>query len=220
MKRMFGLRRGGVEHQFLTAKGLTIQEADNELARLDQEVAPDGPPTIRTPRLTTDWVSVLFFLTAVFLAQNADGTTKVVLQGTPLFQVLATPDTVFLSAVPASEKSALRCLVTHADTASTYTWASRNDVVLYPFTTGGAYVNLVGVSGVVRVADIEAMSGILKAALPLIKDENLELAAYHFWDEAFLTSEAMRQQPYAYVEILWKGVGVVIYFGVADEFDP
>ena len=63
------------------------------------------------------------------------------------------------------------------------------------------------------------MSHILKATFSQLKDVPPELAAYHFWDEAFLTSEAMRQHAYAYVEILWKGVGVVIYFGVADEFD-
>jgi hypothetical protein len=162
----------------------------------------------------------LVVIVGLLLGGQACAQTKIVLKGTPLYHVVVTPDTVKWEALPDEKAQSLRCLIAISNEAETYTWISRNDGQLFALQAG-AFTNFVGSSGVVRVCSIgEIKKSFSELVAPRLTDLSVEQAEALLWNEYFLLeSPRLRESPYAYVEILWKGLGVFMYFGTAEALD-
>jgi hypothetical protein len=156
----------------------------------------------------------------LLFGSTADAQTKVVLQGTPLYHIVVKPDTVTRERVPESRRQSARCLITKSLGEDTYRWLSRDDNQIFALQSG-VFTNFVGVSGVVRVGNMaEIKRGFMELVAPRLTDLSVEEAEALLWNEHFLlASPELRSSPIAYMEILWKGLGLVIYLGVADELD-
>jgi hypothetical protein len=163
----------------------------------------------------------LCVITLLLCSTRGEATTKVVLQGTPLYKVVIKPNMVFSEAVPIDKQSQYRTLVTHESTTDKYVWVSREDHSLVPVQSG-AFVNFIAPeTGWLRVGDVDEMRGMLEAALSMRKGDLTEeemRAAY--WDALKLDVKEMRAAPYAYIEVLFSAFGIVMYYGIAEEFDP
>ena len=64
------------------------------------------------------------------------------------------------------------------------------------------------------------MRRMFEKLVPMLTDLSEAEAAEAYWGEFHLNNPALRDADYAYVEILYQGLGVVIYYGVGESLDP
>ena len=167
-----------------------------------------------------DKATILLAATCFFSIPSPSHSAQLVVRGRPLYHIVVTPDTVAHERVPESKQDQFMLLITKERKSDDFVWASREDRQLIAIPSGTFTYFIAPTTGVVKVGDVRQMKDHLNALLPQLADMSPDGAAKVYWEKIFLTDPELRRANYAYVEILWQSFGVIIYYGIADEFDP
>ena len=164
--------------------------------------------------------NLIVTIVVVITPLPAAASSKIVFRGKPLIHIVVTPDTVTHERVPPGKRDQFMTLITKGDASDTYTWASREDHELFGVPSGSFTYFVAPTTGIIKIGDVGRMRSMFAKMVPMLTDMSEAEAAGVYWGEFHISDTRLREADYAYVEILYQGLGVVMYYGVGDHFDP
>ena len=145
---------------------------------------------------------------------------SIVFKGLPFYRVQAYPDSTVGEVINSTlSKDQFKLLI--AQRGSDYIWTSRQDRPLIPvqkgayvhmLSPGTGYIKITKVSELLRSVDMMIKLGVAQEA------DRERLSREFLFDQNYLSEQALDSE-WVYFEMIMKGMMVIIYYGVAEEFE-
>jgi hypothetical protein len=153
-------------------------------------------------------------LILLLLAVTPSSAKQLVLKGTPVVRLSATPDESNREVLSSGQQREFQLLITKDDDG--YIWESREGTQLSA-KTGGIYTYFTNpVNGYMKIGSMKELSAAVDAMQAAGATEEIVkgvLAQNHL-------SGWMLDHEYFYCEVITQGMFVGTYWGYADEFSP